>query len=287
MKTTLEKITPKIAQEYLQKVDPAHQRKLIVSRAQAFAREMTAGHWFTNHQGIAFDEHGRLIDGQHRLKAVELCGVTVPMLVTRGIAAEMVNGVRLFAIDTIDAGYKRKTGEQLSLRHGVVNGARVAAATACILNWATGITKNSTPIALEILGIYPSVKKLVGFTHRCKLMTGTVVAGFAIAFKTFPQLEDIVLEAFISGENLKKGDPLLLLRNHLFHNPAYCAAHQRLHLCLVLNALKAKAFKEQIKKLHPTQSAYLFFREHQKSNVRKIRLAAGLPEIAEQERIIS
>lgn len=284
MKTTIEKITPKLAQEYLQKVDPAHQRKLVVSRAQAFAREMTAGHWFLNHQGIAFDEQGRLIDGQHRLKAVELCGLAVPMLVTRGIATEMVNGVRLFAIDTIDVGYKRKTGEQLTLRHGIENGTRVAAATSAILYWATGIAKNTTPLALEILALYPSVKRLAGLNSRCRLLTGVIVGSFAIALKTFPNLNEEFVEPFISGENLRKNNPALLLRNSLFNNTATGGAMRIVNqMSLAFTALKAAALKEEIKMLRTSSAGYLFFREHQKGNVRKIRAAAGLTETTEQE----
>ena len=41
-----------------------------------------------NHQGFAFDEDGNLIDGQHRCKAIEICGLTIPVLVTRGVQSQ-------------------------------------------------------------------------------------------------------------------------------------------------------------------------------------------------------
>lgn len=285
MKTTLEKITPKIAQEYLQKVDPAHQRKLIVSRAQAFAREMTAGHWFTNHQGIAFDEHGRLIDGQHRLQAIILSGVTLVMLVTRGIAAEMVNGVRLFAIDTIDVGYKRQTGEQLTLRHGIENGNRVASAARTILHWATGLQKNTTPIALEILKIYPSIKQLASGSKSNRILTGQLIGCFAIATKSFPELHERFVEPFITGVNLQKNSPVLLLRNILLNNKGSAGGSKSLftYMSWTLNALRWAALNEEVKQLKGGNVGWMFFAEHQKGNVKKIRLAAGLPETAEQD----
>ena len=279
MKTTIESITPKIAQEYLQKVDIAHQRKLTISRAQSFAREMTAGHWFLNHQGIAFDEQGRLIDGQHRLKAIELCGITLQMLVTRGIATEMVNGVRLFAIDTIDVGYKRQTGEQLTLRHGIENGNRVAAATRSILNWATSLHKNTTPVALEILGIYPSIKKLSS-GNKTKILTGPIIGCFAVAIKSFPNLATEFVEPFISGAGLEQGSPALLLRNMLLNNASPCGGSNILHrhTSWAFNALKAAALKENIKRITTSNGGWLFFMEQQKGNVRKIRATAGLTE---------
>lgn len=284
MKTTIENITPKIAQEYLQKVDIAHQRKLIVSRAESFAREMTAGHWFLNHQGIAFDEQGRLIDGQHRLKAIELCGITLPMLVTRGIATEMQNGVRLFAIDTIDVGYKRQTGEQLTLRHGIENGNRVAAATRTILHWATGLNKNTTAVALEILGIYPTLKKLTSCSKTCMMLNGQVIGCFAIAIKSFPELFEEFVEPFISGVNLQKNSPVLLLRNILLNNKN-SVGNRRFtsNMAWTLNALRWAALKEEVKQLKTGNGGWQFFADLQKGNVRKIRVAAGLTETTTQE----
>lgn len=287
MKTTLEKITPKIAQEYLQKVDPAHQRKLIVSRAQAFAREMTAGHWFQNHQGIAFDEHGRLIDGQHRLQAIILSGVTLVMLVTRGIAAEMVNGVRLFAIDTIDVGYKRQTGEQLALRNGIKDASRVAAATRAVLYWATNLTKNTTPIALEILELYPSIKKLATLSanKNYRILNGPLVGCFSVAVKSFPYLLSEFVEPFLSGANLSKGSPALMLRNIVLNNSSGSGGVGRSNYLIAwsFNALRAAALKEEVKQIKSSAVGWMFFRQQQKANVRKIRLAAGLPERAEED----
>jgi hypothetical protein len=43
---------------------------------------MTSGHWRQTHQGIAFDEKGKLIDGQHRLAAIMMANKTISMPVT-------------------------------------------------------------------------------------------------------------------------------------------------------------------------------------------------------------
>ena len=280
MKTTIESITPKIAGEYLQKVDPTHQRKLLVSRAEAFAREMKAGHWFTNHQGIGFDEHGRLIDGQHRLKAIELSGISIEMLVTRGITSEMVNGIRLFAIDTIDVGYKRGTGEQLTLRHGIENGNRVAAATRAILFWATLEPKNTTPVALEILSVYPNIKKLAPLISRSNALNSALIACFAIATKSFPELLNSFVEPFVSGVELKRNSPALLLRNIILNNNVRGGGtgNLRIQMNWAFNALKAEALKDEIKQIKNNHLGWGFFKEHQKTSIRKIRMAAGLTE---------
>ena len=80
--TTTILITPQVAAEWLQ--GRTHQRALRDSVVDRYARVMKAGGWRLTHQGIAFDESGMLIDGQHRLWAIVLSGVSVWMMVHRG-----------------------------------------------------------------------------------------------------------------------------------------------------------------------------------------------------------
>ena len=61
-------VTPELACRWLEAntqnrvVNPAHVDRLV--------RDMKAGRWYLTHQGIAFDTHGLLVDGQHRLWAI-------------------------------------------------------------------------------------------------------------------------------------------------------------------------------------------------------------------------
>lgn len=75
---------------------PVHQ-----SQVNKYAADMKAGRWGRNHQGVAFDKNGILIDGQHRLWAVIESGVTVMMTITYGLERE--------AQLTIDSGLVRST----------------------------------------------------------------------------------------------------------------------------------------------------------------------------------
>jgi len=277
MKTTLEHITPSIAEKYLACVRIGNQRKLSQARAEAFAREMSAKHWMQTHQGIAFDSNGDLIDGQHRLRAIMICGLTIPMLVTRDVPSNMVNGVKLFAIDAIDIGYVRKTGEQLSLRHGIENSNRVAAATRAILVWSTGLQKNTTPIALEILSIYPSIKKLASRAQH-REMQGWVIGCLAVAVKTYPNLWFSFIEQYITGVGLEKDSPALLLRNVVSSiNCGSFLTRQRIMNCS-FNALKAAAQGQKISVLRNNPIGTMFFQEKQKTYIKKIKEAAGVLE---------
>lgn len=82
--TTQEQVDGVFAAEGLAMNSPMN-RKLRLLLAQKYAAQMVANHWVLNGETITFDKYGRLVDGQHRLKAVLLSGVTVPMLVVRGV----------------------------------------------------------------------------------------------------------------------------------------------------------------------------------------------------------
>lgn len=275
MKTVLEYITPEIARKYLAQVDPQKQRPLRMARVMAFAREMKAGHWMLNHQGFAFDEDGNLIDGQHRCRAIEICGLTIPVLVTRGVQSSMANGVKLLAFDAIDIGNKRQTHEALAKRHGIQNSARVAAACRAILYWATGLGKCTVGSSLEILKIYPEIKSLATQSTNYRHLTGAVIAALALAIKCFPRLEDEFAQPFITGANLKQGSPSLALRNNLLNNPD---RRMNVVLGLALGCLRAAALNQKVLRVTSTNEGVVFFANLQKGNIQKIKTAAGVVE---------
>lgn len=95
-------ITPDMAREMLDK-NMENNRRVNHDAVRRYARIMKAGGWNLTHQGIAFDEQDRLIDGQHRLQAIVLANVPVEMMVTYGV--EHTEGESL----TIDMGRKRTT----------------------------------------------------------------------------------------------------------------------------------------------------------------------------------
>lgn len=75
-------ITPHIAAYWLQ--SNTFNRSISRKAVSKYATDMADGNWRLNHQGIAFDDKGVLVDGQHRLHAVIESGASVRMLVTYG-----------------------------------------------------------------------------------------------------------------------------------------------------------------------------------------------------------
>lgn len=68
-------ITPEIAKSLLEK--NSSNRPLSIGTVKRYAFEMSSGSWKNTHQGIAVDETGQIIDGQHRLNAVIQSGVSI------------------------------------------------------------------------------------------------------------------------------------------------------------------------------------------------------------------
>jgi hypothetical protein len=96
-------LTPTLAEKWL---GQNHEnRNLRSSKVRAFARDMRNGEWTTTGQPIQFDWNGNLIDGQHRCEAVIESGVTVRVLVVKGLDPK--------AKQVIDTGTKRTPADAL------------------------------------------------------------------------------------------------------------------------------------------------------------------------------
>lgn len=104
-----EVITPEMAQKYLDN-NPKN-RNVSTKRVEQYAEEMKKGLWNYTHEGIAIDQYGRLLDGQHRLMAIVLSGVAQKMQVTKGLDSEVIHYInrgknRSIADDLHINGYK-------------------------------------------------------------------------------------------------------------------------------------------------------------------------------------
>lgn len=97
-------ITPDMARHWLGS-NTRSNRRPSAKTVDAYAREMAAGRWLVTHQGIAFNQAGELVDGQHRLLAIIEADVNIWMMVTTGLAVEYNS--------PIDQGYNRSLAQVL------------------------------------------------------------------------------------------------------------------------------------------------------------------------------
>lgn len=84
MTFTVEDISPQRAAQLLER-NVYYNRRVRVGWVRQLAKAMATGGWHTTHQGIALSPEGELLDGQHRLMAVALANVTVPLVVARNV----------------------------------------------------------------------------------------------------------------------------------------------------------------------------------------------------------
>ena len=115
-------VSPELAEKWLETKAP--NRHLNERTVIEYGLVMEKGDWEETHQGLGFDERGRLVDGQHRLKALTLQrpGTKLRFLVTHGLTnAEVL---------AIDRNRVRDAADSLTIYRGT----RVEKHTVAIAN---------------------------------------------------------------------------------------------------------------------------------------------------------
>lgn len=141
-------VTPDLAEKWLGQ--NTHNRHLRDQAILAYARDMEAGNWTENGEALKFAKDGTLLDGQHRLHALVLSGMTIKMLV--------VTGLDNSAQETMDDGRKRTLADALHLR-GEHNAVILGAILRRSLMWDMGQHRNTggyTPTNTECLAFLES-----------------------------------------------------------------------------------------------------------------------------------
>lgn len=210
-------VTPEQANAWLE--FNVRNRALSQTSIRQWADDMVNGRWTFNGMPICFDREGRLINGQHRLHAIVMAGVTIQMLVVYGLepSSQM----------TMDIGRTRAVGQQLSLL-GISNGADMASMGTALIRWKScgdrvwaSSNRPSKPEVMNyvILNHDVMAKALIE-GHAAQKATGaprvTHAAVAARARMTGWDDEWGYFHAgFISGANLSVGDSRLELRSRI------------------------------------------------------------------------
>lgn len=216
-KMKIERVTPAMAEEWLRDHNPRN-RHIVASAVMALVNDIKEGRWVTSHQGIAFGADGELYDGQHRLSAIMLSGITVDILVTRGLGPEARS-----IIDIGGAGGRRPT-DILAITHDI----HVSNSVRAWINWSE-----------NLLEVGPTIGQWPKLTHHVllrgwerqeehvkaisltlgektpKISRAPVAAAFVIAHKLHPHPVEALAIKVATGVDLHPGDPALALRNRL------------------------------------------------------------------------
>lgn len=247
-------ITPAMAVNML--LSNHSNRAIKTAVVKKYARDMAAGDWQVNGQGISLSSGGKLLDGQHRLSAIAESGVPVEMLIIRGIP----DGAQ----STMDSGSGRSIGDRLKMFDGMKEATRVAAVVKIISALEYGkfeqLTYSETKNAidefasgLDVINEIPKVKaiRLSGYFAALAWVSHH---GFSDEVRSFS--DDLSEMA-----NLSKGSPVIAFRATMDRRQ-YGGGQQGAEMAasLTLNALALYCEGKSAKRLVLSSMGYDYFR---------------------------
>jgi hypothetical protein len=206
-------ITPALADAWLCRCN-SHNRSLIDAHVDRLVREMKAGRWRLTHQGIAFSNNQVLLDGQHRLWAVFLSGVTVPMRVFFNEPTE--------SLEAIDAVRARSNDQIITLAGGV--GAVSCKELATLRAMVTGLGCYTRMTAGEEAELLVRYREAIDFAHEilpvaryrgmATAITRAVLARayYAVDLGSLRHFADVLRSGVTDG---KRDEPIALLLKFL------------------------------------------------------------------------
>lgn len=208
LRTQLMEVTPVMAAKWLADYNRPDNRPLSQLVARQYAAEMREGRWALTHQGPAFDTSNQLLDGQHRLAAIVIADVTVPMYVTFGADPDT------FVV--IDINYKRQPGHLLS--HPYAKQKAAAARFLTTLPRFSYANKLHNRDVVRIVSEHPQIENaariatvIYGAT-RISSALHTALLTVVLESPVANRVDDWT-EGLVTGAGLDPGDPRLPLRN--------------------------------------------------------------------------
>lgn len=211
-------ITPEVARHWLGR--NIHNRRLSEIRVAAIAKDIVDGKWILNGATFSWSLCGLLIDGQHRLHAIDRAGIAVPSLVATGLARD--------AQETVDTGTKRTFADVLTL-YGVPDASSTAAIVTKVWEWRTGSIQwaKEKPTVGQLLDVWASIPDIQTDVRRASAARKALRASgavYGLASFLFRQIDETDAHVFfvrmIDGVGLSVGDPIHALRKVLIDNAA-------------------------------------------------------------------
>jgi hypothetical protein len=202
-------LTPVLAERML--ANMVNQRRLNESAVESYAAEMRDGRWKQTHQGLALTATGKLLDGQHRCQAVVRSGVTIPILVTRGVDEE--------SFSDMDRQRGRSNADILSIA-GYDRSRLLAAMSKIIIQFYKGTVASNGPCSPTEALVFSDANKaeLVYSADRAanqKQKAAMLGAAHFIFARINLQKADAFLEAVDKGTGLDAKNAAFVLRERL------------------------------------------------------------------------
>jgi hypothetical protein len=221
-------VTPAMAQRWLEgNVD---NRNLREPRVLGHSQVLQRGEWELTGDALVFDEDDTLLNGQHRLSAVVVTGISARFLILRGVPSK--------AQEVMDTGLSRTLADQLQ-RRGVPYYTYVSSA----LFWlhrmayseASGVAHYAEPgmrpSFRQLLKLYDDNKELseeaprIGrHVNNLKVRAGATLAIYhrlkQIDDPNIDEEVDLFFDKWVTGAELKASDPIFRLREFCLEDAA-------------------------------------------------------------------
>lgn len=238
-----------LAKHYLGS-NKSNYRKMSRSHVETITRDIKKGLWKFSNASIAFDRNGQLVDGQHRLLAIALSGITTPVLVVKGMPDESANN------PSIDTGMRRRAHDHLK-NNGTVNGREVASTVrkicGLLLENIDALDRCVTDAAVvEIVSCNPDIERCVRKMMPVKRICPVSIAAtwFWVAVQEDEHLAHQFADSFIGDRECTNLDASVKLREILMLEKA-SSRHltMRRQLSLFFSAWERKKLNAQVKGL--------------------------------------
>lgn len=211
-KVSVVAVSPETAQRWLDRND--NNRRIRPATVAQYARDMANGRWQITGESVKFNEDGVLLDGQHRLAAIVKAGVTVQLVVMRGIpdAAQRV----------MDTGRARTASDALTMK-----GERHSSTLAASARLALGVIADEpdpgkyAPTHAEVEQFVtdnPDLRTAAEFASQVARRTDCPPAVVAYTFWAIARASDAQRAAdfWVAAADkvgLRAGDPVIALTN--------------------------------------------------------------------------
>jgi hypothetical protein len=220
---SITRVTPRMADKWLKM--NARNRSLNGNRVTLLVKELRAGNWKLNGDAIRFYDDGGLADGQHRLKACVISGVTFETLLVRNLSLDCMH--------TIDQGRSKQRHDVLQMC-GFKNTTKLSASLRFVSSYLQhgDPTKSrhyqqhiySTQVMLDLLEKYPDLNEAAQEIGRLYPTAQRLLTpGSATALLWIMRMVDYkdaheFFQDLSLGANLPAGDPVHLLRERIMRD---------------------------------------------------------------------
>ncbi len=251
---TIVNVSPEIAAKWLA-IENSRNRSISEGAVARYANDMLCGAWVSNGETIKFGADGSLLDGQHRLSAIVESGVTVPLMVVRGVSNT--------AQSTIDTGRPRSDTDNFRIQ-----GMTHPQQRASILRNIKLILRGHVSGRLSVAEIHnltarhgAGVEWVLTGLPGAPLKRSAIIAALAFAYPVAPDAMDKFYADYKSGANLAANSPALQLRKLATDRlPKFREVDRTISL-KTLRALQAHLSGESIGILKPSESGLDYFRK--------------------------